>query len=313
MSSLLKSIDSRTKLVGENRLELLMFYLSSSQMFAINVFKVQEVVQMPHLNAMPRSHPSICGVTHLRNTTIPVIDLAAAIGLKPLKGRENCNLIVTEYNRSIQAFLIGAVDRIVNLNWESILPPPSGAGRSHFLTAITQLDDRIVEIVDVERVLADIVIHSTNVTDGLLDGNLVSKARDQRLKLLVADDSMTAIQQVRETVAHIGLDVVAVQDGLQALNLLNQWVAEGRDIYNDCLMLITDAEMPEMDGYRLTHEIRSNPALKDMHVVLHTSLSGSFNKAMVEKVGCDGFLSKFQPDELATVVQERLRSYLENQ
>jgi len=75
-------------------------------------------------------------------------------------------------------------------------------------------------------------------------------------------------------------------------------------------MVVTDAEMPEMDGYRLTHEIRSDPNLVDLHVVLHTSLSGSFNEAMVEKVGCDNFLSKFQPDALATVVQDHFRVYL---
>lgn len=133
MSKLLDSVDQRTQLVGENRLELLMFKLAGRQMFALNVFKIQEVVQVPNLTALPHSHPVICGVTHLRNQTISVIDLSAAIGGPPLKDRENSNLIVTEYNRSVQAFLVGPVDRIVNLNWDLILPPPKGAGRSRFL------------------------------------------------------------------------------------------------------------------------------------------------------------------------------------
>lgn len=310
MSKLLDSIDQRTRLVGENRLELLMFRLGGRQLFAINVFKVQEVVKIPALRSVPHSHPHIRGVAHLRGQTVPVIDLRAAIGMSELKDLENANLIVAEYNRSVQAFLIGSVDRIVNLNWESILPPPKGAGRSHFLTAITKVDEQLVEILDVERVLADIIPYNTNVSDRVLDFDLAAEAKKRKLKILLAEDSPTAATQVKETLANIGVEVLSVQDGLQALTMLQQWIAAGRKVSDEILMLVTDAEMPEMDGYRLTAEIRKNPAMSDLYVVLHTSLSGSFNKVMVEKVGCNDFLSKFQPDELAAVVQKRLRDYL---
>ncbi|HTF95610.1 MAG TPA: chemotaxis protein CheV [Cellvibrio sp.] len=310
MSKLLDSIDQRTRLVGENRLELLMFRLGGRQLFAINVFKVQEVVKVPKLWHVPHSHPHISGVAHLRNQAVPVIDLRAAIGMTPLKDIENANLIVAEYNRSVQAFLIGAVDRIVNLNWELILPPPKGTGRSHFLTAITRLDDQLVEILDVERVLADIIPYNTQVSDAVLDADLVEEARRRKLKILLAEDSPTAVKQVKETMANLGVEVLSVQDGLQALNHLRQWTLTGRKVTDEILMLVTDAEMPEMDGYRLTAEVRKDPLLKDLYVVLHTSLSGSFNKAMVEKVGCNDFLSKFQPDELAKVVQKRLKEFL---
>lgn len=311
MSKLLDSIDQRTRLVGENRLELLMFHLKGEQLFAINVFKVQEVLKVPPLRPVPHSHPHIRGVTHLRNQTVPVIDLSAAIGAGSITDLTQANLIVAEYNRSVQAFLIGAVDRIVNLNWEVILPPPKGAGRSHFLTAITRLDDKLVEILDVERVLADIIPYSTQVSETVLDIDLAAEARKRNLKVLLADDSPTAVRQVQATLKNLGIEVLYVQDGLQALSQLQQWVREGKQITEEILMLITDAEMPEMDGYRLTAEVRKDPLLKDLYVVLHTSLSGSFNKAMVEKVGCDDFLSKFQPDELAKVVQKRLKQFLQ--
>ena len=312
MSKLLDSIDQRTRLVGENRLELLMFRLGGRQLFAINVFKVQEVVKVPSLRHVPHSHPRIRGVTYLRNQTVPVIDLRAAIGMSPMKDLDNTNLIVAEYNRSVQAFLIGAVDRIINLNWELILPPPKGTGRSHFLTAITKVDEQLVEILDVERVLADIIPYNTMVSAEVLDSDLAAEARKRKLKILLAEDSPTAVKQVKETLGNIGIDVLSVQDGLQALTILRQWVAAGRKVTDEILMLVTDAEMPEMDGYRLTAEVRKDPTLADLYVVLHTSLSGSFNKAMVEKVGCNDFLSKFQPDELAAVVQKRLREYLKN-
>lgn len=311
MSKLLQSVDARTQLVGENRLELLLFQLAGRQLYALNVFKIQEVVQVPPLTAMPRRHSVVRGVTHLRDQTISVIDLSAAIGLKPLDDIANCNMIVTEYNRSIQGFLVRTVDRIINLNWDVILPPPSGSGRSHFITAITQVDNKIVEILDVERVLAEIIPYDTRVSKDVLDKTLAETAKERHLKILMADDSSTAMSQVRETLKHLGVEVIGVQDGLQALQLLQRWVSEGIDIYSHIFMLITDAEMPEMDGYRLTHEIRKNPAMKDLYVVLHTSLSGNFNKAMVDKVGCNDFLSKFQPDSLASLVQDRIRAFLD--
>lgn len=311
MSQLLATVDSRTNLVGENRLELLMFQLTGRQIFALNVFKIQEVLSVPSLVAMPFRHPVVRGVTHLRDRTIPVIDLSAAIGRKPMLDISKCNMIVTEYNRTVQAFLVGAVDRIINLNWELILPPPSGAGRRHYLTAITNVDDQIVEILDVERVLSDIVPYDTSVSGDVLDEALAQKARKARLKVLLVEDSVTAMTQARETLANVGVDVIPVQDGMKALSLLKSWIKEGVEPTSKIFMVITDAEMPEMDGYRLTHEIRNNPGLKDLFVILHTSLSGSFNKAMVKKVGCDAFLSKFQPDKLAEIVQQQVRIKLE--
>ncbi len=309
MSGLLASIDSRTNLVGENRLELLMFHLKGQQTFAINVFKIQEVVQVPPLTEVPRSHPAVCGIAHLRDRAVPVIDLNVAIGRSPLPRDESCNLIVTEYNRSIQGFVIGAVDRIVNLNWDSILPPPKASGNAHFLTAFTRINEKIVEILDVERVLADIIPPSTVVSEEVRDPSLKELIGDQRIEILSVDDSSTARNQIRGALESLDLniDVVHASDGLKGLEMLKQMATDGTDVANRFLMLITDAEMPEMDGYRLTSEIRSDERLKDLFVVMHTSLSGSFNETMTKKVGCDGFLSKFRPDELATLVQDRIR------
>jgi two-component system chemotaxis response regulator CheV len=165
MAGILDSVDQRTNLVGRNRLELLTFKLLGSQMFAINVFKVQEVQQLPTLNILPKSHPVVVGVTRVRDMTIPVIDLSKAIGRRSTPLDEHANIIVTEYNRSVQAFLIGAVNRIVNLNWEEVLPPPATSGRKHYLTAVTHIDGDIVEIIDVERVLAEVIDFEVDISD----------------------------------------------------------------------------------------------------------------------------------------------------
>jgi two-component system chemotaxis response regulator CheV len=303
---MLDAVDQRTKLVGENRLELLMFRLSGMQMFAINVFKVQEVVQLPKLNQMPHRHPSVAGVTHFRGRTIPVIDLSESIGMKPIDRTQPSNLIVTEYNNTVQGFMVGEVDRIINMNWNEILPPPDGTGREHYLTAITRVNDRIVEIIDVEKVLAEISPYDGTISDDVIDKDLLSLAKG--LEVLVVDDSSVALAQCRSTLDYLGITVHEANNGKRGLEQLKKWAAEGDVVPEKLLMMITDAEMPEMDGYRLTREVREDPALKDLYIVLHTSLSGSFNKAMVQKVGCDDFLSKFQPDKLATLIQDRIRS-----
>lgn len=305
---LMDSIDQRTRLVGRNRLELLTFQLNGQQTYAINVFKVQEVMRLPALNVLPHSDAAIVGVTHVRGRTIPVIDLSLAIGRSPLRSRDDANIIVTEYNQRVQAFLVGQVDRIVNLNWENILPPPASAGRDHYLTAVTELERRIVEIIDVEKVLARLVTFDTTVSDAVLDGELLERAAG--MEVLLVDDSPVAIGQARAIFEQLKLKVTVESNGLKALTLLKGWADQGVDVPNRLLMVVTDAEMPEMDGYRLTTEIRGDPRLRDLHVILHTSLSGNFNRAMVKQVGCDDFLSKFQPDELAERAQARIRQRL---
>ncbi|MBA1242656.1 MULTISPECIES: chemotaxis protein CheV [Pseudomonas] len=308
MAGILDSVDQRTQLVGENRLEILMFRLAGRQLFAINVFKVQEVLQLPKLTLMPQRHPFVCGVVNLRGQTLPVIDLSQAIGMRPLQPGPDSTIIVTEYNRSVQAFLVGGVDRIINMNWESILPPPSSAGRQHYLTAITRVEDKLVEVIDVEKVLAEIVPYNAKVSREKLEDAMLANARGR--EILLVDDSTVALSQLRDTLSQLGCVLHVASDGLKALRMLQKWADAGEDVCSKLLMIFTDAEMPEMDGYRLTTEIRQDPRLRELYVVLHTSLSGSFNESMVKKVGCDNFLSKFQPDRLVEVVRQRLEMEL---
>ena len=313
MSGVLNTVDQRTNLVGENRLELLLFSLNSRQVFAINVFKVREVIKVPQLTKMPGSHYHITGVASLRGVSVPVIDLRAAIGFPPSRlEKPEENLIITEYNRTVQGFLVGQVRNIVNTAWTEIQPPPKTAGRANFLTAITQIKNdqgsEIVEIIDVEKVLADIIEYDISISEGILDQDLVGQMVGRNV--LIVDDSSTARAQVKGTLSQLGLNIIECRDGLEALNLLKSWCDQGKNVTEELLMMITDAEMPEMDGYKLTYEVRTDPRMQDLHITLNTSLSGSFNEAMVQKVGCDRFISKFQPDLLVEVAQDRLREIL---
>lgn len=306
MASMIDSVNQRTQLVGQNRLELLLFRLNGPQLYGINVFKVREVLQCPSLTLLPKSSPIVRGVASVRGRTIPVLDLALATGRKALQNPQDGFVIITEYNMKEQGFLVSAVERIVNLNWADIHPPPQGTGRDHYLTAVTQLDGLLVEVIDVEKVLAEVSPSSEVIlTDSLTDEVRISALNK---KILIVDDSAVARKQVLRCLQAIGVEVVALNSGRAAYDYLQAMLSQGRLPADEFMMMISDIEMPEMDGYTLTAEIRSHPDLKNLYVLLHTSLSGVFNKAMVEKVGASNFLAKFRPDDLVDLVVERIKA-----
>ena len=295
MSEIMNSVNQRTQLVGENRLELLLFKLNSRQRFGINVFKVREVLQCPPLTFMPRLNRLVRGIAHIRGQTISVIDMSLAVGGKKIEDLSTAFIIIAEYNSSVQGFLVGSVERIINTNWQSIMPPPKGSGRSSYLTAVTQMEDELIEILDVEKILNEISPVSTDLSDEVAS-NLNVENKKEKI-IFIADDSSVARNQVKKALSSLGLEIELAKNGLEALKRLKEIAAETGE-------LISDIEMPEMDGYTLTAEIRNTPELKKLHVILHTSLSGVFNQAMVEKVGADDFIAKFHPDELATSVHK---------
>ncbi len=294
--------------VNKHRLELLLFGLKGQQQYGVNVFKIREIMTLPPVTIMPRQHPSVIGVVHLRGRAVPVFDLAVAMGRSPLPRDEHTKLLVTEYNSSVQAFVVSRVEKIVNMDWSDVKPPPAGSGKSHFLTAITEHDGKLVEVIDVERILAQVQPPETDVPDGVLDQTIMEQAAG--LDVLMVDDSTTAITQTKRTLEPFGLVIHTATDGAKGLAQLQAWAAQPDDFSGRLLCVITDAEMPVMDGYTLTQKIREDPALKDLYVILHSSLSGQFNQRLAEKAGCDTSLSKFNPEALALLIQDRLREML---
>ena len=304
MASILDSVNQRTQLVGQNRLELLLFKLVGRQRFGINVFKVREVMPCPRLTTLPKQDGYIKGVAHIRGQTISVIDLSKATGGREIIPDENAFVIIAEYNRSVQGFLVAGVERIVTLSWQDIMPPPEGAGKSSYLTAVTEIDKEMVSILDVEKILNEINPVSTELSEEVKDESVGDSIGDR--VIMIADDSTVARNQVKRALEPLGLNMVLAKNGQDALDQLKA-IAEGcHSITEKVALLISDIEMPEMDGYTLTAEIKSNELMRDMPVILHTSLSGVFNNAMVEKVGAEDFIPKFHPDELATAVKKWL-------
>jgi len=305
MSGMLDNVNKRTQMVGQNRLELLLFRLGSSQLYGINVFKVKEVFHCPPLTKLPEQHKCVVGMAHIRGETIAVMDMDYAIGNAPLgKNVKNPLVIITEYNGSTQGFLVHSVEKIINLNWEEMHAPPKGAGKDHYLTAVTNIDNHIVEIIDVEKILAEVNNMLTDVKKDFFSED--DKKKASACEVLVVDDSSIARKQITKVVQAAGAKVITLNDGKQALEYLKSLADDGTDVCQKFALIISDIEMPEMDGYTLTAEIRNDPRLEKLHVILHTSLSGVFNRAMVEKVGANDFLAKFNPDLLAERVKERI-------
>lgn len=297
MAGVLDSVNQRTQMVGENRLELLLFRLQGRQTYGINVFKVREVLPCPKLSGIPKRNPVVRGVAYVRGETISIVDAGMAIGLRPIADEEIATsfVIITEYNRRIQGFLVKGVDRIVNLNWDEIHPPPREAGQNIYFTGVTRIEDNMVGIIDVEKILAEVqpMIERPNTA------GTVAPRDGRPLRVLVVDDSSVARRQIQRCMESLGLEVVIQKDGKQALAYLQGLVSDGSDITQHFSLMISDVEMPEMDGYTLVTRCKADPALAKLYIMLHTSLSGVFNNAMVKKVGADDFMAKFIPDELA--------------
>lgn len=305
-SSVLDGVNRMTNIAGQNRIELLLFSLDGTQRYGINVFKVREVIRCPKLTQVPDPRAGVCGLANIRGQTITVIDLSAMIGGSPLRGRENAFVVVAEYNRHTIGFLVADVHSIINKHWEEVKPPPETLGDNGYLTAVTSLEDELIQILDVEHVLGDLVgVHYDSEF-----AEIAAAPKAVNAEVFIADDSVVARKQLTRTMDEMGVHYRLATNGREALEVLRKMAAESaQPIHQRLAMVISDVEMPELDGYALTCEIREDPALKQLYVVLHTSLSGTFNHAMAERVGADEMVPKFDPKELAALVRKRLSEF----
>lgn len=308
MSGVLDGINQRTQLVGKNRLELLMFRLGDGELYGINVFKVREVIRCPELTTVHSSHPVVCGIAKIRDKTLSIIDLGLAIKGPKVERPDDSFIIITEFNRSVQGFMVEGVERIVNLNWEDIHLPPEGSETNSYINAITDIEDQMVQFIDVEKVLTEVMGEPDMVATAVSEK--IQMEEGQVRNVLVVDDSLVARNQIAGALEQVKVDSVIANNGKQALDILRAWASDDKPINDRIAMVISDIEMPEMDGYTLTSEIRRDPRLKDLYVILHSSLSGGFNDSMVAKVGADHFMPKFSADELVgavlPVIQDKL-------
>lgn len=317
MQTIKQDIDERTNLTSSNKLELLLFRLGNdpqlnrTELFGINVFKVREIIPMPAITAVAGSQPNMMGVVDLRGQILPVIDLAAVAGCKPATGLNI--LLITEYARSTQAFAVESVEDIVRLDWRQVLSAEGNAS-SGMVTSIARLDgensDRLAQVLDVETILRQVMPSNELDVDPERIGPKVNIKPGT--VILAADDSLIARTMIEEGLTALGLPYIMCKTGKEAWDQLqaisSKAQAEGKTVGDKIALVLTDLEMPEMDGFTLTRNIKQDPRFNAIPVVIHSSLTGSANEAHVKKVGADAYVAKFVAEDLANALRQALHT-----
>jgi two-component system, chemotaxis family, chemotaxis protein CheV len=308
MSELLKNIDARAKLAGTNKLEILLFTLGIDnrtgrrETFGVNVFKVREVMRVPEITHAPDMPSSVEGMVSLRGILVPVVDLVKYAGVECDKKPEI--MIVTEYNGHTQGFLVEAVDTILRLDWSAMRVPPDmlTAQMGGLITAVTELaDGRLVMMMDVEKVLSE----TSHFDDEFLFAHIKPIEKQDRT-IFFADDSTVARNQIKKTLDVMNIRYASANNGAQAWEELKKIAAQADAAHvpvSEMIQLIlTDVEMPEMDGYVLTKNIKSDSRFAGIPVIMHTSLSSDANQQIGRSVGVDEYVPKFEPQKLAAAL-----------
>jgi len=304
--NLLDAVDARTKLAGSNKMEILLFSLGTRETFGINVFKVREVTRTPTITRTPNMPAGVEGVISLRGNIIPVISLAKFIQVGQTASPGGETMMVTEYSRRTQGFLVHDVDRIVRVDWDKVKAPETIlAGENGLITAITELPDgKLVSILDVEQILA-------NAFGEEPIPELERVASDSEHHVFFVDDSMVARKEIAQVLDRLGVKYHQANNGLEGWERLKGMAsraqAEGRSLTEALSVILVDAEMPEMDGYVLTRNIKGDPRFDGIPVVMHSSLSSEANRAMGKSVGVDAYVAKFDPTVLADTLRPLLQ------
>lgn len=315
MSTVQQEVDERTNLTSSNKFELLLFRLGEasgdrSELFGINVFKVREIVAMPVITAVAGAMPHNLGVVNLRGQIIPVIDLPSVVGCKPKTGLNI--MLVTEYARTTQGFAVESVEEIVRLEWSQVLSAESSAGGS-MVTSIARIDGdventRLAQVLDVEQILRQITPQDGKDVDPSTLGDKINIRPGTMV--LAADDSAVARGLISQGLSAMGIQFVMTKSGREAwekLQVIAKAAAdEGKSAHDKIAMVLTDLEMPEMDGFTLTRNIKQDERFRGIPVIIHSSLSGTTNEDHVRNVGADAYVAKFAPAELAATIREVL-------
>jgi two-component system chemotaxis response regulator CheV len=250
--------------------------------------------------------PEVEGVISLRGNIIPVINLARCINRNAPPQATGDTMMVTEYSRRTQGFLVEGVDRIVRVDWDKVRSPEvAGGAHDSLITAITELPEgKLVSILDVEQVLAN-----TFGEPGIPDLAPVDQHADATV--FFVDDSMVARKEIAQVLDKLKVKSHQATNGLEAWNrlqgLAQRAIQDGQPLRDQVQVILVDAEMPEMDGYVLTRHIKSDRRFDGVPVVMHSSLSSAANRAMGKSVGVDAYVAKFDPVVLADTLRPLLK------
>ncbi|EOD55885.1 chemotaxis protein [Aeromonas molluscorum] len=279
---------------------MLLFHLAARQSFAIGTLKVKEIVPYTRLTALPHSHPTVLGAANMRGTTIPVIDMAMAVGYRRISEEEmaNCFIIITDCRRTLVGFLVRGIDKITECNWRDIESPPPALGSNVFVTGVTRVNDQLIQLLDVELILSRVYPDDPSHLYPVLTD--VQRERIKPMRILLVDDSSVARKQLTAALDYINIPYDVCTNGKDALVLMQDKASKGMPID----ILVSDIEMPGLDGYELAFEAQSDAQLAGAYIILHTSLSSEISVERAHQVGAHEALTKFEANEL---IQAMLR------
>ncbi|WP_132703229.1 chemotaxis protein [Reinekea marinisedimentorum] len=286
---------------------LLLFTLHNRQRFAIGTLKVRELVPYQPITPMHHQQPGIAGAVTIRGTTIPVIDMAAVIGAGAIPKDElsKAYIVVTDCQRRVAGFLVSGIERIIETNWREIKPPEPALGKGVFITGTVELEGKLVQLMDVELLFARLDASDTKAA--LVSVTDVDRELLRMMNILVVDDSRTARKQLTDVLSELNVPFEVTDNGAHALEIMHQKAARGEAID----ILVSDIEMPGLDGYELAFEVRSAEALAHAYIILHTSLSSEISVSQAHQVGANEALTKFDAKELARSMLNGARQLME--
>lgn len=270
--------------------------------YGINVAKVLEIIRMPKITELPEvQHPSVLGAFNLRSRIITLVDLAVWLGKSPAPGMEEPKTIVTEFNNVTTAFMVSGVNRIHRISWEQVQPPNAymASVSSNTIVGVVKLENRIVFLLDLEKVVASLNPRLSLRLDDLGDDWVA----DAGYRALVADDSALIREMQRDLLEKAGFRVIITTNGREAWDCLSAFkrrIEEERRPLSDFVqVVVSDIEMPIMDGLNLTSRIKNDPVLKQLPVLLFSSLITDKLRHKGISVGADGQISKPEVAQLA--------------
>lgn len=274
--------------------KLLLFSLSGSRLFGIGTLKIREILPFKPLIKMPHSHYAVIGTMNFRGSAVPVIDMAAAVGYPPLttEERKTASIIITDVQRQETGFLVRDVQKIIETDWKKVKSPPPALGDKAFITGLLDMNGELIQLLDVELLLANVYPDSLDTRDVVLTD--VQSEALKALNILLVDDSRVARKQLCDVLDAKDISYQVTTNGDEAQQILLNSNELGKPID----ILVSDIEMPGLDGYELAFNVRDNSALKQPYIILHTSLNSEMSLSYANQVGANEALTKFDADEL---------------
>lgn len=292
---------------GTNEIEVMKFSVLG-EFYGINVAKVQEIIMSEKVKPMPHAHPAVEGIFKPRDTLITVINLAFYLsGSKPENGARDL-FIVTNFNKMTVAFRVQSIEGISRISWKDIQKPDKtiANGEESVATGIAQCDNQLVTILDFEKIVAEIAPETT------IQVSEIEKLGDRPLcdsPIVIAEDSILLRRMIDDALERAGfMNITNFTNGQEAWDYLSS-IRNDSDLYNKVNLVITDIEMPEMDGHRLTKLIKDDPKLKKVPVVIFSSLIDEQMRRKGKDLGADEQLAKPEIGHLVNILDELLGKF----